>query len=53
MKINILFFASVREMFNAHKKDVEILDSENDNALVDPIQGRGRRVRVTGMEQCT
>lgn len=29
MKINILFFASVREMFNTHKKDVEILDSEN------------------------
>jgi|TARA_B110000914_G_C15135286_1_gene296853 molybdopterin synthase sulfur carrier subunit len=29
MKINILFFASVREMFDIHKKDVEILDSEN------------------------
>tara|TARA_B110000238_G_C15937372_1_gene357410 strand:- start:484 stop:744 length:261 start_codon:yes stop_codon:yes gene_type:complete len=29
MKINILFFSSVREMFNVRKKGVEILDSEN------------------------
>ena len=29
MKINILFFTSVREMFNVHKEGVEILDSEN------------------------
>ena len=29
MKINILFFASVREIFNVNNEDVEILDSEN------------------------
>ena len=29
MKINILFFAGIREMFGIHEKDIEILDSEN------------------------
>ena len=29
MKINILFFAGIREMFGIHEKDIEILESEN------------------------
>jgi len=29
MKINILFFAGVREMFGIHEKDIEILESES------------------------
>jgi|TARA_B110000259_G_scaffold9082_1_gene10037 molybdopterin synthase sulfur carrier subunit len=41
MKINILFFASVREMFKTHKKDVEILDSENSpNKLLNILSKR-------------
>jgi molybdopterin synthase sulfur carrier subunit len=29
MKINILFFAGIREMFGAHKKYIEIEESKN------------------------
>ena len=29
MKINILFFAGIREIFGIHEKDIEILESEN------------------------
>ena len=29
MKINIIFFAGIREIFGIHEKDIEILESEN------------------------
>ena len=29
MKINVLFFAGIREMFGFHEKNIEILKSEN------------------------
>lgn len=29
MKINILFFAGIREMFGTHEKNIEISESEN------------------------